>query len=805
MFLSDDSRVELRFDPSVSLARGDAFEIVRSTFVTARDPIGDLLVNPVRPDGLLLVPEIDEGVGTAALLARAKRETRATWTGGAGTFADPSRWSFDAPLPAAASGVPSNDAFSLFGVDLDSDPAVADDVTLASGATVDRLSIGAGDRLSVVAGGNLALDGSSARAGSRAIHNDGVLALGTGAVLQGAVEIDVTGTGELQLAGGRIETPSGNFPADALRNGAGHTIVGAGTIDGPRVANAGIVRAQGGTLELTSSVSNEGLVDVAAGSRFTGSVIENESTGEVTVGPGGRLSLRVLSNEGIVRVGGAGAVLDLTDTFRAQTNAGEIVLDDGALGVVAGGLTQDDADARVRVGRGASLFLQGVFQPPEGLFEGSAGTLELDDGTVHGEVMLSGDGTIVGTGTVGRLETTIDGGGVVSPGLPGVGGGVGTLESLARVVLRAGSVYRADVTASGNDSLRAPTLSVSSAANVEVALDPGLAIARGDAFELARATTVFASSPGELIGGGPVGADLFLVGDTLVDGADELLVARVKERAAATWLGGAGSFHDASGWGLDRAGAPAVPNENDEFLVTASIASGAVALDADARVESLAIGAPASLTVGGGSELSVASMRRTGAGRIDVDGELVIGTPAGGAIRVDGPVALGGAGTTVLDDGRVAGFGTLEIEAGHRFGGAGAVEVDLVNRGLLQAAPGRRLDFEGVENLGAFEATDGRTSGWTGCSVPARSASPVPERSWRRRRESSRWPARRERSSTARSSSATTATKVGSRSVTPRCGRIGASSSRRPGAGRPCSGRAAASMRDGSRSRPVRP
>jgi hypothetical protein len=715
-------------------ALGDRFDLISAAALTSTVSLAPLFDLPTLAGSLFLVPEIAQEDAGQVLRLGVLEGIEATWTGGTGAYTDPTQWSFSA-APVSAP-FPSNDGSNLFRARIDAAPGADSHVSLASGVTLDRLEIGAGDSLTLETGSSVGLAFGTNRPGSGEIANDGDLHVDGDARILAHGQLTLSGSGTTFLGDAALDRISGIGGAYAFANQADHRIEGAGTVTGwSSFVNRGTIAATGATA-LTfarspaggSSLINIGSLQAhGAGGISLSSPFSNSGT--VHVLPGSRIastSTMTNASSGVFRVEGAGSLASTTSTF---TNQGRLeVVDGGRLS--AQSLSQSQSSGHLRIASGGEVALTAAG------FTSLSGVIELDDGTLTkpSEIQLSGVvSALQGTGRVelsGNPLTVVNGA-LVSPGL----GGVGRLELDGRLVFSGGRLAAEIGGADPEDYDRFEATGTASivGGSIETSLLDGFAPVVGDSFDLITAQSVTnTASFDDLLAPHELGGDLFFLPEIVSGASGASLSLRVVESIDATWQGGSGSYADPLQWSFDSPPLSAALPSNDAsnlFRVTLDAApaaiSGArvadvVSLDQDVAIDRLEIGAGQTFEVADGHTLTLAGgSSRIGSGVIRNDGTLALnGGLVGAGLAFTGDLTLAGTGTLALSDAavnRVDGNLRFDLrnESGHLIAGAGTILADRIeNRGTI-AATGTNplvLDASELVNQGRLEIRSGSSA-----------------------------------------------------------------------------------------------
>jgi hypothetical protein len=212
---------------------------------------------------------------TAALLpslARGAIQT-ATWTGGAGTWSDATKWSTGA--------VPNNTVNDQYDVAIDGSNVANSSVTFSGTATVNNLSVDAGD--------SLALGGSSQLTAAGSVTLNGDLSLVFGAVAR--TDSSLAGNGNVNLNSASFLPTGSSFTV-----GSGITAHGLGTFGSfsrPMINSGHIVAdAFNDTLNLRANgLTNAGTIEAKNGGLLTVSGTFTPAALDTIVNHGGTLQI----------------------------------------------------------------------------------------------------------------------------------------------------------------------------------------------------------------------------------------------------------------------------------------------------------------------------------------------------------------------------------------------------------------------------------------------------------------------------------------------------------------------------------
>jgi autotransporter passenger strand-loop-strand repeat protein len=189
---------------------------------------------------------------------------------------------------------------------------------------------------------------------------------GSGRLTIGAAE-NIT-NGKIQLGGGSLTDTTG------ITVGTGATLTGKGTVNGPLTGRGGVIRASGGTFDLTGNVTAGASLQIDAASA---SVLKIDGTATAST------AIAITSSNQTLEIGPSGK---LTLNALESIIDGKIQLDGGSLTAVSG----------VTIGSGATLAGSGS------IFSSGAtpGAVTLAGGTVSQSGGMLTVGSITGNGTV---------------------------------------------------------------------------------------------------------------------------------------------------------------------------------------------------------------------------------------------------------------------------------------------------------------------------------------------------------------------------------------------------------------------
>ncbi|QNN22838.1 choice-of-anchor D domain-containing protein [Planctomycetales bacterium ZRK34] len=329
-----------------------------------------------------------------------------TWTfDGDGDWTEAANWD---------NGQPINNTFDVF-ID-DGDTAVT--VFLSVNPTINDITIGADDELSFSNGADLFVQGD--------VFNDGLISLNsTGSF----TDLSVNGDGSLTLNGSGTVMMIGNANnritgTGTLINTATHTIAGTGQIgtNGLAINNAGLIDANingaalfidsvssGSTNTGTMRASNGGLLQLTGA--FTGAY---DNTSGVLEAVGADSQVQLLNNAsvagGTLQTSGGGVIQTnaLQTSFLSDvTNTGDYIIRNGGDGHILGTITNsgtitveaDTGEAELLINGDVTLTGGGTVQ----LTQLGAGGASLNDGGGAGQNRLTNvNNTIQGAGQIGQ-------------------------------------------------------------------------------------------------------------------------------------------------------------------------------------------------------------------------------------------------------------------------------------------------------------------------------------------------------------------------------------------------------------------
>jgi len=246
-----------------------------------------------------------------------------------------------------------------------------------------------------------------------------------------SVQFNHTGTTTFSAA------VSGN--GSLIKTGAGTTILaGANSYTGGTTVNAGTL--QGDATSLQGNIANNATVmfnQVATGT-YAGQI---SGTGSLAKTGGATLILTGPNNySGGTNVGGGTLQGDTTSLQGNITNNAAVTFSQAADGSYTGAMSGIGTLSKTGAGK---LVLTGVNSYNGGTAV-NGGTLSVNGSIANSAVSVNNGGTLGGNGTVG--STTIAAGGVLAPG-----NSIGTLTVNGNVTFAAGSTYRVEVDAAGNN------------------------------------------------------------------------------------------------------------------------------------------------------------------------------------------------------------------------------------------------------------------------------------------------------------------------------------------------------------------
>ncbi len=365
-------------------------------------------------------------------------------------------------------------------------------------------------------GGTATLTAAGTIASDALLINGGTLIQAGAVMTPGSVVIS---NGLLQLANGRVA-------AAGLSVAIGTTVQGYGTLATP-IADSGFVRATGGTLAVTGSVTGTGFVEVAA--------------------------------DAVLRLGASGHV----DSSVTTVNSGTVLATSGDAGTIASGISAAYGSTGVLKIAGGSLTLAGPVDGSQSIqFSGTGGTLTIADlpsfapsgiqGFVAGDAIQVVDSASNVLARLDMLETLAASGMLTSiqftnAGTPGLGLTASQLsddaQAIAKIVspyrLLAPAGWRTDVSGVFDDPTRwasGTVPDVASDASIDFADRPTVLF--GDAahqlHSLTNTAGRFVMAGGTLdLGGLDNGSDLRWTGGTIVLDGDLTVSPRLSNAAGA--------------------------------------------------------------------------------------------------------------------------------------------------------------------------------------------------------------------------------------------------------------------------------
>ena len=283
-----------------------------------------------------------------------------------------------------AAGISLGSGALLIGSGTVAAPLSGNGLVKASGGTLDLTgTVSGGPALTIddAAGSDLKIDGTATAAGAIAIGSaNQTLEIGTAGNLTISAVESIT-SGRIQLDGGTLADAPG------ITIGSGALLVGSGTVAAP-LSGSGTIKASGGTLDLTGTVSGGPVlaVDTTAGSNLK---IDGTAIAVSAIG--------ISSANQTLEVGSAA---NLSIAAAESVTSGTIQLDGGTLSDTAG----------LAIGSGALLVGIGTVAAPlsgSGTVRASSGMLDLT-GTVSSGLTLAinttagSDLKIDGTATTGN-------------------------------------------------------------------------------------------------------------------------------------------------------------------------------------------------------------------------------------------------------------------------------------------------------------------------------------------------------------------------------------------------------------------
>ncbi len=684
------------FTPSV----GDRFDIIEAGVVTETEltlqPLFDMPTLP-DPDTYVVARILENGAGETLTLGIAEPVT-ASWQGGVGDYRTPGSWSFSQP-PAAAT-VPVNDLASIFDVVIADAPGSV--VTSDEDLPIGSLRIGAENTLDIAGESTVLLEFFGERPENGQVAVDGLLRLGEGARLLSDGDLDLSGSGRIELGDSEI---GASLEPMQVTIGEGVTVAGAGSlavrsfspsgIQDDRLVNRGVIEATGENFLVVAEGTNEGTMRATGAGGLRVGDVRNE--GLIQVGPGSSLEtalLKEIENRGRIELEGTGA----TASIRLQ-NLGETEVSGGAsLDLVSfdqsgnGSLTLRDTTANI------------AFLSPPGF---NGGTVHLDDATLNVRqnasieirgTRLEGTGRWVVENRSIRTDLVIERFSTIAPGTAAE---AGLLEFDASMELTAN--WELDVFGADPGDYDAVWVTegfeFGSRSRSILSFDGGYTPTAGDAFELLRAQAIagFTDSVAarfEL----PALDGLALFYELGVeDGIDEdTLRLAIEAPIRATWAGGVGSYEDESRWIFDvPPETTSIPDGSggelfDVFIDGGNRSAGSVVgLDRSVSVFGVTVDEEDTLVLGPEGALEfLAPLGNSRSGGVQADGVVRI---EGGRLCSQRTLELRGRGLLELGDVpgstiEVTGTRALDIGTGFTVRGSGTVEAaSVLNDGLVEA------------------------------------------------------------------------------------------------------------------------
>ena len=369
------------------------------------------------------------------------------WKGGDGSWSDTGNWSAGTQ-PTATS--PTNvttavgtskvtitgpAAASLLNVNHANEVMVDTGGTLAVGDLISVGQFGTGlSRLTIQGGGTVTAQrvyaGDGPNAGTITVTGAGssltVAPIGLASNQRFLVGAD--GTGELHIDAGANVTVNGTRALHLGLTRNGTLFIGNGAGAGTLTADSVIFGTTGssvqfnhtGTTTFSAAISGNGfLTKTGAGTTILTGV--NSYTGGTTVS-GGTLQGDATSLQGNI------------------TNNAAVIFDQAATGSYTGAMSGIGSLTKTGAGK---LVLTGVSNY-NGATAVNAGTLSVNGTISNSAVTVNSGGTLGGSGTVGSLN--VMSGGVLAPG-----NSIGTLTINGNATFAAGSIYRVEVDAAGNN------------------------------------------------------------------------------------------------------------------------------------------------------------------------------------------------------------------------------------------------------------------------------------------------------------------------------------------------------------------
>ena len=354
------------------------------------------------------------------------------WNGGTGNWNAAANWT-----PAV---VPNNSGPTTYRARIDNGKTTTTStVALDTNATVDGLVVDSGDTLNVNAGRTLKVNGGT---GIGVIDNNGSINLLASSSSSAAGTLSLGGTGAVSLSGSGALTLNSSATATSsinsavsgatLTNGLGHTIQGAGFVDGgsggtgtPSLAlsNAGLVQANanGQPLSLTTAITNTGTLRASNGGTLT---INNGFNNGSIANSGGLIEAKDGSTVNLIATTVKGGEL-------STSGSGVISLGNSSFSVVSldgassGALTNSGA---LKASNATTIHLAGSIVNNGTMDFTSGGTIFLE-----GDTALSGNGKLTMSSPIQSLSSagvtltngaghTIQGAGLIDGGTGGTAG-----------------------------------------------------------------------------------------------------------------------------------------------------------------------------------------------------------------------------------------------------------------------------------------------------------------------------------------------------------------------------------------------
>jgi fibronectin-binding autotransporter adhesin len=303
-------------------------------------------------------------------------------------------------------------------------------ITFSRATTVAAVQQAATGTLNIAGlGGSTLSLGTLTGSGAVILNVGGSLTIGAGngnssfaGTISGSGSLTKAGAGTLVLTGAATQTDGTTIAGGALQIGAGGTT---GSLSGAITNNGVLVLSRSDAVTLANVMSGTGGF-VQAGTGTTTLTGANSYSGGTLVSTG-RLRGDTTSLQGAIKIDSA---LEF-----AQTSAG----------TYAGNLSGAGVFEKTGVG---ALALTGNSSTFTGTTNVIAGQMAINGLLSHSTVTVNNGATVGGIGTVGGL--VVQSGGTIAPG-----NSVGTFNVAGNVLFQAGSLFAAEVQASGSDKIQA--------------------------------------------------------------------------------------------------------------------------------------------------------------------------------------------------------------------------------------------------------------------------------------------------------------------------------------------------------------